>query len=127
MSLGQRRVCVPTASGWSCVSREIYKVEHRKIPRYSRVSYHQKGTRTRMWSGKCADCRPDPFRLQSTTYIYPSLAACFRVNDRDLDVYDLVVRACQEAVDVAYRNGVEHVEQWVETLLETPPPPALID
>ena len=22
----------------------------------------------RMWSGNCADCRPDPFRLQSTTY-----------------------------------------------------------
>jgi hypothetical protein len=21
----------------------------------------------RMWSGKCADCRPDPFRLQSVT------------------------------------------------------------
>src|SRR5215470_2411345 len=46
MSLGPRRVCVPTASGWSCVSREIYKVEQRKIPRYSRVLYHQKGTRT---------------------------------------------------------------------------------
>src|SRR5215470_820465 len=48
MSLGQRRVWVPTASGWSCVSREIYKVEQRKIPRYSRVSYHQKGTRTQV-------------------------------------------------------------------------------
>src|SRR5262249_14464559 len=49
MSLGQRRVCVPTASSWSCVSREIYKVEQRKIARYSRVSYHQKGTRTILW------------------------------------------------------------------------------
>src|SRR4029453_3407266 len=48
MSVGQRRVCVPIASGWSCVSREIYKVEQRKIPRYSRVSYHQKGTRTHL-------------------------------------------------------------------------------
>src|SRR5215813_7297573 len=46
MSLGQRRVGVPTVSGWSCVSREIYKVEQCKIPRYSRVLYHQKGTRT---------------------------------------------------------------------------------
>src|SRR5215471_356158 len=48
MSLGQRSVCVPIASGWSCVSREIYKGEQRKIPRYSRVSYHQKGTRTHL-------------------------------------------------------------------------------
>src|SRR5262252_7928686 len=46
MSLGQRRVCVPIVSGWSCVSREIYKGEQRKIPRYSRMLYHQKGTRT---------------------------------------------------------------------------------
>jgi hypothetical protein len=57
MSLGPRRVCVPTASGWSCVSREIYKVEQRKIPRYSRVLYHQKGTRTRIWV-------QEPFYLQ---------------------------------------------------------------
>src|SRR5215475_10388101 len=48
MSLGQRRVWVPTVSGGSCVSRERYKVEQCKIPRYSRVLYHQKGTRTHL-------------------------------------------------------------------------------
>src|ERR1043166_8537929 len=47
MSLGQQRVCVPTASGWSRIDKEIYKVKPRRMPRYSRVSYHQKGTRTR--------------------------------------------------------------------------------
>src|SRR4029453_18793820 len=46
MSLGQREVCIPTASGWSRMRREIYKVEQRRMPRYSRVLYHQKGTRT---------------------------------------------------------------------------------
>src|SRR5215470_19271999 len=48
MSLGPRRVCVPTVSGWSCVSRERYKGEQCKIPRDSRVLYHQKGTRTQI-------------------------------------------------------------------------------
>src|SRR5437870_6674727 len=47
MSLGQWSVCVPLASGWSHVDREIYKVEPRRMPSYSRVSYHQKGPRTR--------------------------------------------------------------------------------
>src|SRR5262249_37062435 len=47
-SLGQRKVCAPTASSWSCMGTEIYKVEPRKMPRYSRVSYHQKGTRTQV-------------------------------------------------------------------------------
>src|SRR5438094_7292412 len=51
MSLGQQRVCVPTASGWSRIDREIYKVKPRRMPRYSRVSYHQKGTRTAQWRG----------------------------------------------------------------------------
>src|SRR5262249_41795863 len=48
MSLGQQRVCVPTASGWSRIDKEIYKVKPRRMPRYSRVSYHQKGTRTQV-------------------------------------------------------------------------------
>src|SRR4030095_1926011 len=60
MSLGPRRVCVPTASVWLCVSRETYKVEQRKIPRYSRVSYHQKGTRTLRWSRPCKTTRARP-------------------------------------------------------------------
>ena len=46
MSLGQRSVCVPIASAWSRMGREIYKVEPRRMPRYSRASYHQKGPRT---------------------------------------------------------------------------------
>jgi hypothetical protein len=46
MSLGQRRVGGPPASGWSRMSIEIYKVEPRRMPRYSRMSYHQKGPRT---------------------------------------------------------------------------------
>src|SRR5215831_20070415 len=67
MSLGQRRVCVPTASGWSCVSKEIYKVEQRKIPRYSRVLYHQKGTRTPMWAASSNVCGPAGLRLWVAT------------------------------------------------------------
>src|SRR5256886_3852123 len=30
MSLGQQRVCVPIASGWSRIDREIYKVKPRR-------------------------------------------------------------------------------------------------
>src|SRR5215510_13217590 len=70
MSLGQWRVCVPTASGWSCVSREIYKVEQRKIPRYSRVLYHQKGTRTPMWAASSTVCGSAGLRLWIATGIH---------------------------------------------------------
>ena len=34
----------------------------------------------RMWSGKCADCRPDPFRLQSVTYSSDTLVAYRIIN-----------------------------------------------
>ena len=37
MSLEQREVCIPTASGESRMSGERYKVEQRRMPRYSRV------------------------------------------------------------------------------------------
>src|SRR5215813_5449854 len=46
MSLGPWEICIPTASGWSRMRREIYKLEQCRMPRYSRVPYHQKGTRT---------------------------------------------------------------------------------
>src|SRR2546423_15719076 len=48
MSLEQREVCIPPASGWSRMGIEIYKVKPRRMPRYSRMSYHQKGPRTQI-------------------------------------------------------------------------------
>src|SRR5262249_11513761 len=50
MPLGQRSVCVPTASGLSRMEMKIYKVSPRRMPRYTRVVYHQKRTRTRIMS-----------------------------------------------------------------------------
>src|SRR5215831_15549365 len=51
MSLGPWEICIPTASGWSRMRREIYKLEQCRMPRYSRVPYHQKGTRTTSFPG----------------------------------------------------------------------------
>src|SRR5215510_7059997 len=45
-SLGPRSVRVPTVSGLSRRGMKIYTVEARRMPRYFRVSYHQKWPRT---------------------------------------------------------------------------------
>src|SRR5882724_12393649 len=45
-SLGQRSVRVPTVSEWSRRGMKIYKIDSRQMPRYFRVSYHQKRPRT---------------------------------------------------------------------------------
>src|SRR5262249_42487515 len=45
-SLGPRSVRGPTVSGLSLMGMKIYTVEARRMPRYFRVSYHQKGPRT---------------------------------------------------------------------------------
>src|SRR5262249_12626758 len=79
MSVGQRRVCVPTASGWSCVSREIYKVEQRKIPRYSRVSYHQKRTRTQIILKVTVSCH-----RQNYLSLVPAAYGCLGNSKRTL-------------------------------------------
>src|SRR5262249_11593244 len=43
---------------------------------YVSFDYHQKGTRTPMWSGTCADGSPDPLRLQSTLSTDTTTANC---------------------------------------------------
>src|SRR5262245_54571781 len=48
-SLGPRSVRVPIVSGLSLMGMKIYTVEARRMPRYFRVSYHQKWPRTRYY------------------------------------------------------------------------------